>query len=83
MPTTPPLIRTVAAVMADIGRVRDDAMQEVYDPETGARSMLSHKDALKALELEGKHLGAFLDKLDISNRDGSMRPTLIKIVAQN
>ena len=75
--------RTVAAVMADIGRVRDDAMQEVYDPETGARSMLSHKDALKALELEGKHLGAFLDKLDISNRDGSMRPTLIKIVAQN
>jgi phage terminase small subunit len=75
--------RTVAAVMADIGRVRDDAMQEVCDPETGARSMLSHKDALKALELEGKHLGAFLDKLDISNRDGSMRPTLIKIVAQN
>ena len=44
--------------------------------------MLSHKDALKALELEGKHLGAFQDRLDISNRDGTMRPTLIKIVAQ-
>ncbi len=74
--------RTVAAVMADIGRVRDDAMREVEDPQTGERSMLSHKDALKALELEGKHLGAFQDRLDISNRDGTMRPTLIKIVAQ-
>lgn len=51
--------RTIAAVMADIGRVRDNAMQEVTDPETGASAMLSHKDALKALELEGKHLGAF------------------------
>ncbi len=74
--------RTVAAVMADIGRVRDDAMREVEDQQTGERSMLSHKDALKALELEGKHLGAFQDRLDISNRDGTMRPTLIKIVAQ-
>ena len=74
--------RTVADVMADIGRVRDDAMREVEDPQTGDRSMLSHKDALKALELEGKHLGAFQDRLDISNRDGTMRPTLIKIVAQ-
>lgn len=73
--------RTVAAVMADIGRVRDDAMQEVTDPETGNRAMLSHKDALKALELEGKHLGAFVDRVDLSNRDGSMRPQVIKIIA--
>lgn len=58
--------RTVAAVMADIGRVRDDAMQEVTDPETGSRAMLSHKDALKALELEGKHLGAFEDRIKLS-----------------
>lgn len=73
--------RTVAAVMADIGRVRDDAMQEVDDPDTGARSMLSHKDALKALELEGKHLGAFVDRMDLSNKDGSLRPSIIKIIA--
>lgn len=59
--------RTVAAVMADIGRVRDDAMQQVTDPDTGAKSMLSHKDALKALELEGKHLGAFTDRLEIAS----------------
>ena len=73
--------RTVAAVMADIGRVRDDAMQEVTDPETGNRAMLSHKDALKALELEGKHLGAFEDRIRLSNPDGTLRPQVIKIIA--
>lgn len=51
--------RTVASIMQDIGRVRDNAMELVIDPETGTASMRSHKDALKALELEGKHLGAF------------------------
>lgn len=74
--------RTVADVMRDIGRVRDDAMREVFDPETGESSMLSHKDALKALELEGKHLGAFADRVQVSNPDGSpIAPTVIKIVA--
>lgn len=58
--------RTVAAVMADIGRVRDNAMQIVVDHDTGAESMLSHKDALKALELEGKHLGAFVERVEMN-----------------
>lgn len=62
--------RTVAAVMADIGRVRDDAMQPISDPDTGKVMMLSHKDALKALELEGKHLGAFADRLELTGRGG-------------
>lgn len=56
--------RTVAAVMADIGRVRDNAMALITDPDTGTQAMRSHKDALKALELEGKHLGVF----EIDNR---------------
>jgi phage terminase small subunit len=55
--------RTVADVMRDIGRVRDDAMKKVVDADTGDERMLSHKDALKALELEGKHLGAFEDRV--------------------
>lgn len=63
--------RTVAAVMADIGRVRDDAMQPVVDSETGVETMLSHKDALKALELEGKHLGAFADRLEVTGKNGA------------
>lgn len=62
--------RSVSAVLADIGRVRDDAMQMVLDPITGTASMLSHKDALKALELEGKHLGAFSDRVELTGRGG-------------
>lgn len=62
--------RSIAAVMADIGRVRDDAMQPVTDPETGVEAMLSHKDALKALELEGKHLGAFADRVELTGKSG-------------
>lgn len=54
--------RTVASVMADIGRVRDDAMRIITDEEKGVTRMLSHKDALKALELEARHLGAFEDR---------------------
>lgn len=73
--------RTVADVMADIGRVKTDAMQQVTDLQTGAQTMLDHKAALKALELEGKHLGAFAERLQISNPDGSLRPTVIRIVA--
>jgi phage terminase small subunit len=62
--------RSIAAVMADIGRVRDDAMKPVTDPDTGETGMLSHKDALKALELEGKHLGAFDERMRLLGPDG-------------
>lgn len=74
--------RSVRDVMADIGRVRDDAMQQVEDQRTGALMMLSHKDALKALELEGKHLGAFQDRIDVTNSDGTLAPKIIKIVGK-
>jgi phage terminase small subunit len=75
-------LRTAADVLADIGKVRDNAMQAVIDPQTGANGMLSHKDALKALELEGKHYGAFTENINLRNPDGSLRPTMIKIVAK-
>ncbi|MDP0250311.1 hypothetical protein Q7270_10890, partial [Glaesserella parasuis] len=37
--------------------------------------------ANKALELLGKHLGMFKDKVDVTNSDGSLRPTIIELVA--
>ncbi len=76
-------LRTVADVLADIGKVRQNAMQSVIDPVTGAEVMISHKDALKALELEGKHLGAFIERKDITNSDGSLqqKPSVIMLVA--
>lgn len=74
--------RTIDDIMADIGRVRENAMQTVLDIETGANVMVSHKDALKALELEGKRFGAWTDKIDHTNSDGSLRPSVIRIVAE-
>lgn len=62
--------RTIDDIMADIGRVRDSAMQLVSDPETGADVMVSYKDALKALELEGKRLGAFTEKMELNGPGG-------------
>lgn len=58
--------RTIDDIMADIGRVRDSAMQTIPDPDTGAQVMVSYKDALKALELEGKRLGAFVERVENS-----------------
>ena len=37
---------------------------------------------MKALELLGKHVGMFAEKVQVSNPDGSpLTPTVIKIVA--
>lgn len=69
--------RTVADVMADIGRVRSDAMRN--DAASGA--MLSHKDALKALELEGKHLGAFVERVEHSGAGGAALSLAVSFLA--
>lgn len=76
--------RSVDAVIDDIGRVRDDAMALVDDPDRpGTQAMRSHKDALKALELEGKHLGAFDERLRVMGDDGGpVRVTRVEIVAK-
>lgn len=71
--------RTVDDVLADIGRVRKDSMQPVIDPDTGATAMLDHKAALKALELEGKHLGAFDERMRLLGPDGGPVQTITRI----
>ena len=73
--------RTVDDVMADIEKVRVSCMQEVEVEGAGVMALLAPKEALRALELEGKHRGAFPDRIDLSNRDGSLKPQVIRIVA--
>lgn len=73
--------RTIAAVMADLAMVRINAMELVDDPGTGTRTMRSHKDALRALELEGKHLGAFDERMRLLGPDGGpVKVTRIDLV---
>lgn len=69
-------MRTAADVMADIGRVRASAMQTIVDPQSGAEVMISYKDAIKALELEGKHLGAFVDRVELTGKNRGPVQTL-------
>ena len=71
--------RTALDVLRDIGRVRAHCMELV--PTEYGETMRSPKEALKALELEGKHHGAFVERLHLSNPDGTLRPQVIRIVA--
>lgn len=50
-------------VMADIEAIKQDAMQPVYDAD-GNKAMLDHKSALRACELQGKHIGMFVEKTE-------------------
>ncbi|WP_439259499.1 terminase small subunit [Lonepinella sp. BR2930] len=52
-------------------KVADDVAQFVFEPHA----------TNKALELLGKHLGMFKDKVDLTNSDGSFMPTVIELVA--
>lgn len=69
--------RSVDDVMADIAKVRANAMQTAADPETALPIMVSHKDALRALELEGKHLGAF--EKDNAQKAGGFVDLLMRV----
>lgn len=69
--------RSVDDVMADIAKVRANAMQTAPDPETALPVMVSHKDALRALELEGKHLGAF--EKDNAQKAGGFVDLLMRV----
>ena len=51
-----------------------DVLRDIQAVTREARGAGSHGVALKGLELEGKHLGMFTDKVDLRSSDGSMSP---------
>jgi phage terminase small subunit len=60
---------TAADVLRDINAVKADAMRKTYDKD-GNEVMANHTAALKALELQGKHLKMFTEKIETSGPNG-------------
>lgn len=52
-------------VLEDVEAIKRDAMTRIADKE-GNLVMANHSAALKAAELQGKHLGMFTDRLALS-----------------
>lgn len=69
---------TAADVLRDINAVKADAMRKTYDKE-GNEVMANHTAALKALELQGKHLKMFTDKVETTGANGGPIDTKLVI----
>ena len=65
-------------VLKDIELIKQDAMRTKIDA-SGNTEMINHSAALKACELQGKHLAMFTDKQDV-NLNGSLAITKIERV---
>jgi phage terminase small subunit len=69
---------TAADVLRDINAVKADAMRKTYDKD-GNEVMANHTAALKALELQGKHLKMFTDKVELlGDKNNPLQVQLIK-----
>lgn len=53
-------------VLTDIEAIKRDAMREALDKD-GNATMVNHAAALKACELQGRHLAMFSDKLAVTH----------------
>jgi phage terminase small subunit len=57
---------TAEKVIMDIEAIKADAMQKLPDHE-GNLVMVNHSAALRAAELQGKHLGIFIEKRQVEH----------------
>lgn len=57
-------------VLTDIELIKQDAMRLIEDKD-GRSLMANHAAALKACELQGRHLQMWNDRLSLTNKDGS------------
>ena len=57
-----------------VERTALDVLKDIQSVTREAREGGDLKTALKGLELEGKHLGMFLNRVDMTSSDGSMTP---------
>ena len=52
-------------VLTDIERIKQDAMRKAFD-KNGNEALINHTSALKACELQGRHLQMWNDKMAIT-----------------
>lgn len=78
-------IEKVQAKRAEkLERTAQDVLHDIQGVTKTARETGDLKTALKGLELEGRHLGMFRDKVDLTSSDGSMSaPKVIDVVFVN
>lgn len=55
-------------------RTAEDVLRDIQEWTKEAHDNGDLKTAFKGLELEGKHLGMFKEKVDLTSSDGSMSP---------
>ncbi len=61
---------TADKVLTDVEAIKQDAMLKIADRD-GNVMMANHAAALKACELQGRHLQMWNDKLALTGKDGS------------
>lgn len=62
-------------------RTADDVLRDIQDWTREAHDKGDLKTAFRGLELEGKHLGMFKDKVDLTNSDGSLQKLSVNLSA--
>jgi phage terminase small subunit len=73
---------SAASVLRDIELVKNDAMQLITD-RGGNRTMINPVGALKALELQGRHLKLFTDKVEHSGPDGGPITQVLRTIVDS
>ncbi len=66
-------------VLTDIEKIKRDAMRDKVD-QWGNSTMANHAAALKACELQGRHLQMWRDSMAVTGPGGSPLPPIIGVV---
>lgn len=69
-----------APVIEKLGITLESHLERLRVLSEKAEAKEQYSAAIKAEENRGKVSGLYTDKVDVSNKDGSMRPTVIKFV---
>lgn len=73
---------TADKVLADIEKIKQDAMSASFDAN-GNKAMSNHAAALKAAELQGKHLGMWVEKSKVEHSGKVAVERIERVIVDN